>query len=281
MNKQEDNPFDLWGKECWEVSGVKDYSSMFFGLIGLLPEASAMRLEGSSDGELVAFLKNHSIPERFPIPKGTIWPKQEIYNVPATPEILNKLSDLVKDVPGAEVAIHFHVYDAVGVLIDWYDAFEDPICISKRLSKVDINVFCERVGAEYKEHLDVSAPTVAKQSKLFKWFTKTIERVTEIVVLAAIWVLLGVGILFAGGYQSGSLLSWLVAIVALLVLYAASELTGAFVRGIGPIKSLRQSIDERTQGKSISVVRIAYLLAESSILIGVLFGCFWLILTYL
>ncbi len=153
-NKPIDNPFDLWGKDCWEVSGPKDFPGLFRGLIGFLPEGSIMRFEsGYPSGELATFFASHSIPEIIPIPKGTIWPKSEVFDVPATNENLLKLSKLTEDYAQAEVAIHFHVYTERGVLIDWYDAFSDPMFISKQFSEEEVRAFSDRVSMKYKDHL--------------------------------------------------------------------------------------------------------------------------------
>jgi hypothetical protein len=154
-NKPGENPFDLWGKDCWELSGPKEFPALFRDLIGLLPEGSVMRFEaGSPSGELKSFFFSNSIPEKNPIPKGTIWPRTKVFNVPATNTNLRKLSELCKHYAEPEVAIHFHVYSDDGVLIDWYDAFDDPMYVSKRIPKDKIEIFCDSLSMTYKEHLE-------------------------------------------------------------------------------------------------------------------------------
>ena len=150
IKNRPDNPFDLWSKDRWEITGLKDYPRLFSGLIDFLPKGAIMRFEGVPSGELVGFFEEHSTPELFQIPKGTIWPKMEIYNVPGTKENLQELAELAKGFAPPEVATHFHVYTEKGVLIDWYDAFDDPMCISNQFSEEDIKAFCDRASATYK-----------------------------------------------------------------------------------------------------------------------------------
>lgn len=156
-NKPNDNPFDLWGKDSWEVSGPKDFPSLFRGLIGFLPEGSIMRFEsGFPSGELATFFASNSKPKTIPIPKGTIWPRTQVFNVPATNENLLKLSELTAHYAEPEVAIHFHIYLDDYVLIDWYDAFDDPMYVSKKIPENKIATFCDSLFMTYKEHLKTS-----------------------------------------------------------------------------------------------------------------------------
>jgi len=146
------NSADFYGEDSWAVYGIEDFSILFCGLIEFLPENSIMRFEGDPSGKFVPFFVKHGVPEKLSIPKGTIWPKSVVYNVPATKEILQKLSELSKDVVGFEVANHFHVYTESRVLIDWYDAFSDPMYVSKWFPEERLKVFCKNVAGYYERH---------------------------------------------------------------------------------------------------------------------------------
>ena len=163
-NKSRDNPFDLWRKDCWEVSGPKDFPSFFRGLIGFLPEGAIMRFEsGCPSGELATFFASNSIPEKIPIPKGTIWPKPQVFNVPATDQNLLELSELTEKYAEPEVAIHFHIYLNDYVLIGWHDAFlfDDPMYVSKKIPEDKIAIFCDSLSMTYKEHLGNVEPVIS------------------------------------------------------------------------------------------------------------------------
>ena len=161
-DKSNHNPFDLWEKDCWEVSGPKDFPSFFRGLIGFLPEGAIMRFElGKSRGKLAMFFTSKSITETIPIPKGTIWPKSQVFNIPVTDKNLLELSELTEKYAEPEVADHFHIYLDDDVLIDWYDAFNDPMYVSKKISQDKIASFCDSLSMTYKEHLENIEPVIS------------------------------------------------------------------------------------------------------------------------
>jgi hypothetical protein len=71
--------------------------------------------------------------------------------------------------------------------------------------------------------------------------------------------------------------AWAVAIIVAPLLYMAGEMFVEFFREIKPIKTLRDSIDKKTERKSVSGTRIFYLLFESLILLGLMSGCWFII----
>lgn len=104
------------------------------------------------------------------------------------------------------------------------------------------------------------------------------DRTVEIIALAALWIVFSFILLLLSGFRSNSLAAWAVAIIVAPLLYVAGEAVVESVRGIKPVKTLRDSIDKKTERKSISGTRISYLLIESLILLGLLAGC-WLIIS--
>ena len=119
---------------------------------------------------------------------------------------------------------------------------------------------------------------IGEQPKWFKIFNKRVDRIVEIIALAALWIVFSFILLLFSGFRSNSLAAWAVAIIVALLLYVAGEGVVEFIRGIKPVKTVRDSIDKKTEGKSISGTRISYLLIESLILLGLLSGC-WLIIS--
>lgn len=119
---------------------------------------------------------------------------------------------------------------------------------------------------------------ISEQPKWFRIFDKTVDRIVEIIALAALWIVFSFIILLVSGFRSDSLAAWAVAIIVAPLLYAAGEIVVEFIRGMKPIKTLRESIDKKTEGRSISGTRISYLLMECFILSGLLVGC-WLIIS--
>jgi hypothetical protein len=120
--------------------------------------------------------------------------------------------------------------------------------------------------------------TISEQPKWFRIFNKTVDRIAEIIALAAIWIVFSFILLLFSGFRSDYLVAWAVAIIVAPLLYVAGEMFVEFFRGIKSIRTLRDSIDKKTEQKSISGTRIFYLLFESLILLGLMAGC-WLIIS--
>jgi hypothetical protein len=105
-----------------------------------------------------------------------------------------------------------------------------------------------------------------------------VDRIVEIIVLATLWMVFSFILLLLSGFRSNSLGAWAVAIIVAPLLYVAGEGLVEFIRGIKPIRALRDSIDKETEQKSISGTRIIYLLFETLILLGLMSAC-WLIIS--
>lgn len=50
-----------------------------------------------------------------------------------------------------ELAIHFHVYQGDAVLLQWYDAFADPMWLSRLFSEVHIESLADRMGTPFRK----------------------------------------------------------------------------------------------------------------------------------
>jgi hypothetical protein len=119
---------------------------------------------------------------------------------------------------------------------------------------------------------------ISEQPKWFKIFNKTVDRIVEIITIAAVWIVFSFILLLLSGFRSNSFAAWAVAIIVAPLLYMAGEMFVEFFRGVKPIRTLRDSIDKKMERKSISGTRILYLLFESLILLGLMLGC-WLIIS--
>ena len=135
----------------WELLGPKTFSELLRALDGWLPEGAILYFEGGSpDQEIERFMAAHAIPERAHLAMGTLWPRPKVFHVPATPATLTKLAELMEHHAEPEPAIHFHVYRNDSVLLEWYDAFCDPMCINGNLAEEQIRALADRLGTEYR-----------------------------------------------------------------------------------------------------------------------------------
>lgn len=135
----------------WELSGEADFSSLLPALAALLPEDCVFYFEdGAPSGELARFLEAHSEQERAHVVYGTIWPRPLVFHVPATSEAITRLAELMRARASPELAVHFHVYRNQTVLLEWYDAFDQPMRLAGLFSEDQVGLFAERLGMSYQ-----------------------------------------------------------------------------------------------------------------------------------
>lgn len=148
------------GQPCREVDGAAGFSELFEALHGWVPEGAILYFEGGSpDAQIEDFMTEHSIPERVHIAPGTIWPKPRVFHVLATGETLSELAKIMECHAAPELAIHFHVYRDDSVLLEWHDAFSQPMLLSRRISEDQVKALADRLGTLYR--MDHSDPTSA------------------------------------------------------------------------------------------------------------------------
>jgi hypothetical protein len=135
----------------WELSGQTDFPSLVTALALLLPKGCVLYFEdGSPTGELAQFLRACAIPKGVHIAHGTIWPRPSVVHVPATSETLTRLAELMRSRVSPELAVHFHVYRDQTVLLEWYDAFDQPIRLTGMFPEDQVRLFAERLGMSYQ-----------------------------------------------------------------------------------------------------------------------------------
>ena len=90
---------------------------------------------------------------------GTLWPKPLVDQLPATPENLRSLADLVENCAEPEVALHIHVYRENEVLLQWYDAFTgDSMCLSSAIEEEALRTFCDQLSLKYRAYVKGAKP---------------------------------------------------------------------------------------------------------------------------
>ena len=67
-----------------------------------------------------------------------------------TPENINELAHIMERHATPEGTVHLHVYKDNKILLQWYDAFFDPMFISEVIDEEKIRHFCEKLSLEYK-----------------------------------------------------------------------------------------------------------------------------------
>ena len=78
------------------------------------------------------------------------WPIPKVFHIPATPENLRELAQMAQHRALPEIAIHIHAYKDSRVLLQWHDAFDDPILAAREIPEDKTKDFCQKLKVEYR-----------------------------------------------------------------------------------------------------------------------------------
>ena len=133
----------------WELDGETDFPSLLRALIGFLPDGCTLYFEGgSSEGELLQFMKSRQIGERVHVAVGTVWPRPKYYHIPATTENLSELARIAEHHAEPELAIHFHIYREENIILEWHDAFTQPMLLAGTLEEEKVKTLAKALNME-------------------------------------------------------------------------------------------------------------------------------------
>ena len=110
----------------------------------LVPDATHMFLEGSPAEDVVALLSPFRTHGDYGAPVGTLWswPRDERFNVTTSAALFAGLSEAAGHHAEQEICSHLHFYRDGEPLLHWFDAFADPIIVSKAIPRDRLEVFC-------------------------------------------------------------------------------------------------------------------------------------------
>jgi ketosteroid isomerase-like protein len=140
--------------QCWKVSGVKTAGDFFRAVSLLVPDATHMFLEGSPDPDIETVLADAADDTDYSAPAGTIWSwprKNRRFSVRASPELFVRLSEASSNHAEPEICDHVHLYRGGEALVQWFDAFSDPILISKSVAHERVERFASAVGGALRD----------------------------------------------------------------------------------------------------------------------------------
>ena len=139
------------GREApqWSVQGPKTFSELFRALQGWLPDGAILYFEGGYPRpDIEAFMAQTAIPEQTHLAIGTIWPRPRVFHVPAQGN-LGALAELMDRHAEPELAIHFHVYAGEKMIIEWNDAFIDPIRVNATIPAQHVKALADALGTSF------------------------------------------------------------------------------------------------------------------------------------
>ena len=135
--------------QCWKVSGIRTAEAFFRAVPLLVPDATHMFLEGSPASDIVALLSAAADETNYAAPAGTIWSwphKEQRFSVRASSEFFERLAEAASHHAEPEVCTHVHFYRGQEALAQWFDAFSDPLLVSKSVARTDVEKFASAVG---------------------------------------------------------------------------------------------------------------------------------------
>ena len=148
------SPAMLDESNCWRVSGVRTAEKFFRAVSFLVPDATHMFLEGSPDPDIEALLADAADEADYAAPVGTIWSwpqKNRRFSVRASSELFLRLSEAASHHAEPEVCSHIHFYRGQEALVQWFDAFSDPLLVSKSVARERVERFASAVGGALSE----------------------------------------------------------------------------------------------------------------------------------
>ena len=142
----------LEGPVRWEVAKTKDMSTFFRALPCLLGEGSVLYLENVFALDVLIFLRSRPAKATSKVAFGTIWPRPNCFHMDITEVNIEALAKLVQTHPATpEVCIHLHAYKEGRVLLEWHDAFDQPMLISAEISEEKVAEFCKRLNCTFQK----------------------------------------------------------------------------------------------------------------------------------
>jgi len=157
--KEERTGISMGNDAGWKISGIQGSSfPEFLALLpSLLPQDSVLYLEGTSPSvpDVITFLENHRAVATSKVARGTIWPRPKILHIKLAADVMRELARLVEGRPTYEICSHLHVYRDRRVLLEWYDAFFQPLELSRDIPESKVAEFCQHLGAKYESSASI------------------------------------------------------------------------------------------------------------------------------
>jgi len=135
--------------KCWKVSGVRTAAEFFRALPLLVPDATHMFLEGSPEPDIEVLLVDAADERDYTAPAGTYWSwprKNRRFSVRVSAELFVRLSKVAAHHAEPEICDHIHFYRDRNALVQWFDAFSDPLLVSKLVPRERVEQFASAVG---------------------------------------------------------------------------------------------------------------------------------------
>ena len=136
-------------RSAWEVSPVKDAATFLRCLPTLLPDGCNLYIEGTYDRRLETWLAGHTAESQSTVAVATIWPKPDVHHTPATHRNLTALAQFLEAEGLRYPWSHCRAYRGEQVILEWHDAFDNPIYVSDEVDEAKIAELSDAAGCTY------------------------------------------------------------------------------------------------------------------------------------
>jgi hypothetical protein len=122
--------------------------AFFRAIPRLVPDAPQVFLEGSPSLDIVALLAPY-VQGEYTAPIGTIWSfpqRNERFALRTPPALFEPLAEAAEHHAAPEICDHMHFYRHDEPLANWFDAFDDPLIVSKAIPYERVQQFYAEVG---------------------------------------------------------------------------------------------------------------------------------------
>jgi len=138
-------------EHAWKLEPVASAVRFLGALAALELEQATLYLEGTTDRQVEEFLTSRSVEPGIPIERATIWPKTDLHHLAVSTKNLEDLSRLLGLPEIDHLAHHVHIYTAIGVVVQWHDAFgRTPIYVAGDVEEDKIRQFATSLGVRYE-----------------------------------------------------------------------------------------------------------------------------------
>lgn len=100
---------------------------------------------------------------------GTLWPRPRFYHIPATTGNLSDLADLMEGFAEPELAIHFHAYCDGKIILEWHDAFTQPMLLAGTLHEEKVKALGKELNmkiTKWKNRSEQVVPPDRQEQRL-------------------------------------------------------------------------------------------------------------------
>lgn len=142
-------PVRLDTANSWQIAGVRDPEAFFGALPLLVPDATHLYLEGSPAPDVLAIAADHAGEGEYAAPAGTLasWPgRNRRFTLAVSARLFARLAEAARRHAAPEICSHLHLYRGAEPLVQWFDAFDDPLLVNKAVPRDMVDEFCVETG---------------------------------------------------------------------------------------------------------------------------------------